>query len=178
MAFSGGSNLSASLALLPLFGLGSSLTLVLLHLLRPSWSTLGRVHSVFQLWNLDSNVFHQRLPCWKFLLEKLSIRLFQLNLEPTSEHWLLALLSRVELPLHHIVGPHLKARLIQNHLDLLVVGVLHRLFLGNPSAFTDALQLVHVCRVDADEPLWLRVQLIRVERPQRWWTTILLLLLL
>ena len=38
------SSLSASLALLPLFGLGSSLTLVLLHLLRPSWSTLGRVH--------------------------------------------------------------------------------------------------------------------------------------
>ena len=69
-----GSNLSASLALLSLLRLGSSLTLVLLLLLRPSWSTLRRVHlfcnmrsyiflrgsySVFQLWNLDSNVFHQ-----------------------------------------------------------------------------------------------------------------------
>ena len=44
MAFSEESNLSASLALLPLLRLGSSLTLVLLLLLRPSWSTLGRVH--------------------------------------------------------------------------------------------------------------------------------------
>ena len=40
-------------------------------------------YSVFQLWNLDSNVLHQRFPRWKFLFEKLSIRLLQLNLEPT-----------------------------------------------------------------------------------------------
>ena len=93
----GNCSLSASLALLPLLGLGSSLTLVLLLLLRPTCPTFGRVHligdmrleslscsySVFQLWNLDSNVLHQRFPRWKFLFEKLSIRLLQLNLEPT-----------------------------------------------------------------------------------------------
>ena len=42
----GNCSLSASLALLPLLGLGSSLTLVLLLLLRPTCPTLGRVHLI------------------------------------------------------------------------------------------------------------------------------------
>ena len=49
MAFSEESNLSASLALLPLLRLGSSLTLVLLLLLWSSWSTLGRVHLFYNM---------------------------------------------------------------------------------------------------------------------------------
>ena len=66
----------------------------------------------------------------------------------------------------------------QNHLDLLVVWVLHCFLLGNPSALTDALQLVHIGRIDTDEPLWVRVQLVGVEGPKRGRSTILLLLLL
>ena len=56
-----GSNLSASLALLPLLRLGSSLTLVvLLLLLRSSWSTLGRVHLFC---NMRSYIFVTLLLC-------------------------------------------------------------------------------------------------------------------
>ena len=56
-----GSNLSASLALLPLLRLGSSLTLVvLLLLLRSTRSTLGRVHLFC---NMRSYIFVTLLLC-------------------------------------------------------------------------------------------------------------------
>ena len=54
------SSLSASLALLPLLGLGSSLTLVLLLLLRPTWPTLRGVHL---LWDMRSDIFVKFLLC-------------------------------------------------------------------------------------------------------------------
>ena len=60
MAFSEESNLSASLALLPLLGLGSSLTLVLLRLLRSTRSTLGRVHLIG---DIRSDIFVRLLLC-------------------------------------------------------------------------------------------------------------------
>ena len=60
LEFSVKAGLSASLALLPLLRLGSSLALVLLLLLRPTWPTLRGVHL---FWDMRSDIFVKFLLC-------------------------------------------------------------------------------------------------------------------
>ena len=110
---------------------------------------------MFELWDLFTEVDHDRVTGWKIFFEKLSVALLELDLEPSPEHLLLAPLPGIIFPLDDVSFPHLVAGVIKHHLDLLVGRVLTALLQRNPPALVDALLAVEVGRIDADEPLWI-----------------------
>ena len=122
-----------------------------------------RVHSVFELGNLFTEVDHDGVAGRKIFFEQLSVALLELDLEPPSEHLLLTPLTGVIFPLDNVSFPHLVTSVIQHHLDLLVGRVLAALVQSNPPTLVDALLAVEVGGVDADEPLRVGVELVFVE---------------
>merc|ERR1719384_1439490 len=126
-------------------------------------STFWRGHSVFEMRDLLSQVNHERITSWEVFLEKFTISLLQLNLEPTTEDLLLAPLSRVIFPLQDVGFAHLVASVVQDHLDLLKCWVLTAFLQRNPPTLVDALLAVEVGRVDADKSLRVGVEFVWVE---------------
>lgn len=114
---------------------------------------------MFQLGDLFTEVDHDGVTRWKIFFKELSVTLFELHLEPSPEHLLLAPLPGVIFPLDDVSFPHFVSGVIQHHLDLLIGRVLTALLQRNPPALVNTLLAVEVGGIDADKPLRVRVEL-------------------